>query len=126
MPMTQLEYDTVNFIAAICKQVIAELGPKLGELQQIYDASGGVKDTLTQDELDEVAAFSGLSKTTLDDAAYALTTTLLPAITNSFPSLAQVAARSRGLAPPLPMTLPPPATMAAPPAPPTEPEDVSA
>jgi len=106
--MTQLEYDVVNSIAAICKQVINELEPKLSELQQIYDAAGGVKETLTQDELDEIAVFSDLSKTTLDDAAYALTTTILPAITNSFPSLAQVAARSRGFAPPLPVVTPPP------------------
>jgi hypothetical protein len=114
MSMSQLEYDTVNVIAAICKQVINELEPKLAELQQLYDASGGVKESLTQEELDEIAVFSDLSKTTLDDAAYALTTTILPAITNSFPALAQVAARSRGFAPPLPMPLtPPPVVMAA-------------
>jgi hypothetical protein len=103
MSMTQLEYDVVNAIAVLCKQAIQEFEPKLRELQQIYDAAGGVKETLTQDELDEITAFSDLSKTTLDDAAYALTTTILSAITNSFPSLAQVAARSRGFAPPLPM-----------------------
>jgi hypothetical protein len=117
MTMTTLEFDCVNAIAAICKQVINELEPKLSELQQIYDAAGGVKESLTQDELDEIAAFSDLSKTTLDDAAYALTTTLLPAITNSFPSLAQVAARSRGFAPPLPIASPP-VVLAAPAAPP--------
>jgi len=103
MSMTQLEYDVVNAIAALCKQAIQEVEPKLRELQQLYDASGGVKESLTQEELDEVAVFSGLSKTTIDDAAYALTTTILPAITNSYPSLAQVAARSRGYAPPLAM-----------------------
>lgn len=113
--MSQLEFDTVNAIAAICKQVISELEPKLSELQQLYDAAGGVKETLSQEELDEVAVFSDLSKTTLDDAAYALTTTILPAITNSFPSLAQVAARSRGFAPTLPVPIaPPPVAMAAP------------
>jgi len=115
MAITQLEFDVVNSIAALCKQVISELEPKLSELQQLYDATGGVKESLTQEELDEIAVFSDLSKTTLDDAAYALTTTILPAITNSFPSLAQVAARSRGFAPPLPMPLtPPPVAMAAP------------
>jgi hypothetical protein len=113
MSMSQLEFDTVNAIAVLCKQVINELEPKLAELQQLYDAAGGVKETLSQAELDEVAVFSDLSKTTLDDAAYALTTTILPAITNSFPSLAQVAARSRGFAPALPVPLPPPVAMAA-------------
>jgi len=106
MSLSTLEYDTVNAIAAICKQVISELEPALRELQQIYDASGGVKETLTQEELDEVVAFSDLSKTTLDDAAYALTTVLLPAIGAGYASLAQVAARSRGFAPPVPT--PPP------------------
>jgi hypothetical protein len=114
MSMSQLEFDTVNAIAAICKQVISELEPKLSELQQLYDAAGGVKETLSQEELDEIAVFSDLSKTTLDDAAYALTTTILPAITNSFPALAQVAARSRGFAPPLPVPLTPPVVMVAP------------
>jgi hypothetical protein len=114
MSMSQLEYDVVNAIAAICKQVINELEPKLSELQQLYDATGGVKETLSQEELDEIAVFSDLSKTTLDDAAYALTTTILPAITNSFPALAQVAARARGFAPPLPMPPTPPAVLAAP------------
>jgi hypothetical protein len=114
MSITTLEYDVVNAIAAICKQVINELEPKLSELQQLYDAAGGVKETLTQAELDEVVAFSDLSKTTLDDAAYALTTTILPAIANSFPALAQVAARARGFAPPLPLPPQPPVLMAVP------------
>lgn len=121
MSMSQLEYDVVNAIAAICKTVINELEPKLSEIQQLYDASGGVKESLSQEELDEIAAFSELSKTTLDDAAYALTTTILPAITNSFPSLAQVAARSRGFAPPLPVPITPPAVLAGPASPPAAP-----
>jgi hypothetical protein len=115
MPLSQLEHDTVSKLCALTKNVLADWQPRLASLNEVYNATGGVKETLSQDELDEVAVFSDLSKTTLDDAAYALTTTILPAITNSFPSLAQVAARARGFAPPLPMPLaPPPVAMAAP------------
>jgi len=120
MSISTLEYDTVNSIAALAKQTINELEPRLRELQQIYDASGGVKETLTQEELDEVAAFSDLSKTTLDDAAYALTTVLLPAITAGYAALAQVAARSRGFASPPPMAFTVPPAPLAMPAPPPE------
>lgn len=93
MPLSQLEHDTLAKSFAVCKTLLNDLQPKLSGLKEIYDSAGGVKETLTQAELDEVAALSGLTKQQVDDGLYALTTTILPAITNGYASLAQLAAR---------------------------------
>ena len=102
MSMTQLEYDTLNTAFAVCKMVIQELQPQLQALQQQYDSAGGVKETLTQEVMDEQPALSGLTKAQADDGLYALTTVLLPGITSSYPALSQMASRARGFTPPLP------------------------
>ena len=93
MPMSQLESDTIAKMCAIAKQLLADVQPKLESLRSIYDSAGGVKTTLTQEELDEVAELSGLTKTQVDDGLYVLTTLLLPAIQQGYPALAQLAAR---------------------------------
>ena len=93
MPLSTLESDTIAKACATCKQLLLDIQPKLAGFQQIYDAAGGGKETITQAELDEVAALSGLTKTQLDDAMYVLTTTLLPALQTGYPALAQLAAR---------------------------------
>lgn len=102
MTMSALEYDTLNTAFVVCKMLLQDLQPRLAALQQQYDALGGVKETLTQQEMDEVAALSGLTKQQADDGFYVLTTVLLPALTQSYPALAQLAARYRGALPPLP------------------------
>lgn len=93
MPMSQLELDTLSKIFAIAKQVIADIHPKLASLAQIYDSAGGMSETLTQEELDEIVSLSGLTKQQVDDGVYVLTTLMLPAIQNGYPALAQLAAR---------------------------------
>lgn len=93
MPMSQLEHDTLAKAFAVCKNLLADTQPKLASLKEIYDSEGGVKSTLDQAELDEVAALSGLTKQQVDDGLYALTTVLLPAIEAGYPALAQLAAR---------------------------------
>jgi hypothetical protein len=105
MTMSALEYDTLVTAAGVCRQVLSDLQPKLQGLKQIYDAEGGVKSTLTQDEMDEVAALSGLTKAQADDAIYALTAVMLPAIEAGYTAMAQMAARFRGT---MPMMTPPP------------------
>jgi hypothetical protein len=102
-----LEYDTITQAAAVCKKILHELEPALAQFREIYDAGGGVKETLTQEDLDGVASFSGLTKAQCDDALYALTALLLPAIEQSTTALSQLAARDRGFAPPLPVMMPP-------------------
>jgi len=93
MPMSQLELDTLAKIFAIAKQTIADIHPKLSSLAEIYDSAGGMSETLTQEELDEVPELSGLTKQQVDDGVYVLTTLMLPAIQNGYPALAQLAAR---------------------------------
>lgn len=109
MSISQLEFDVLTNAFAVCKMAINDLQPRLEELRELYDSAGGVKETLTQEDLDGVATLSGLTKAQADDGLYALTAVLLPAVEASYTALAQMAARSRGFAPPLPMA--PPATL---------------
>jgi len=93
MPMSQLENDTLAKTFAVSKQLLLDLQPKLASLRELYDSAGGVKETLTQAELDEVPSLSGLTKTQIDDALYSMTSGILPAIEAGFSSLSQTAAR---------------------------------
>jgi hypothetical protein len=106
MPMTTLEYDTLNLAFAVSKTVLTDLQPRLAALQQQYDADGGVGDTLTQEEMDLQPALSGLTKQAADDGLYALTAVLLPAITQGFTALSALASRYRGMSPPPPVPFP--------------------
>jgi len=92
MPMTTLERDTLAKHFAICKSVLADLQPRLSSLNELYNAVGGVKETLDQAEMDELPELSGLQKTTVDDAVFSLSN-VLGAIDAAYPSLAQCAAR---------------------------------
>lgn len=107
MAITQLEYDTLTNAFAVAKTAITDLQPQLEGLREIYDSGGGVKETLTQEDMDAIPALSGLTKAQADDGLYALTATLLPAIEAGYTALAQLAARSRGFAPPVPVPLTP-------------------
>lgn len=93
MPMSTLEHDTLAKAFAVCKTLLNDLQPKLAGLAQIYDSADGMKTTLTQEELDEVPALSGLTKTQVDQGLYALTTVVLPGIATNYGVLAQLAAR---------------------------------
>ena len=106
MSISALEYDTLNKGFAICAGLLSDLQPRLAAMQQVFDSEGGVKTTLTQTELDEVQAFSGLTIQQVADGMYVLTALLLPALTQGYPSLSQLASRHRGG-----MTLPPQPTM---------------
>jgi hypothetical protein len=92
MPMSQLERDTLAKNFALCKNILADLQPRLAGLNEVYNAAGGVKETLDQTELDELPELSGLQKTTVDDAVFALSN-VLTAIDAAYPALAQCAAR---------------------------------
>jgi hypothetical protein len=91
--MSQLERDTLSRLFATCKTVQADLGPKLSQLDNIYNSGGGVSETLTQDELDALPELSGLQKQVIDDGVYALTNGVLPALVNATAALSQLAAR---------------------------------
>lgn len=95
MPLSQLEHDTLAKSFAVCKQCLNDLKPKLEGLNAIYNAADiGVKFTLTQAELDEVPALSGLTKQTVDDALFALTGAVLAGLTNANAAISQMAART--------------------------------
>jgi hypothetical protein len=92
MALSQLEHDTVSKICALTKNVLADWQPRLASLNEVYNAAGGVKETLSQGELDELPELSGLQKTTVDDAVFALSG-VLSAIDAAYAALAQCAAR---------------------------------
>ena len=92
MPMSTLERDTLAKLFAVSKTALADLQPRLAGLNEVYNAAGGVKTTLEQSELDELPELSGLQKTVVDDAVYAMSN-VLTAIDAAYPALAQCAAR---------------------------------
>lgn len=92
--MTQLELNTVSRGLAAAKKVLDELYPVLLSLNVIYDSEGGAKTTITQEGLDAVASFSGITKAQLDDGMFALTSTVRTAVANAYTQLAQLAARA--------------------------------
>ena len=92
MPMSALEHDSLAKSFAIAKQLLLDIQPKLASLNEIYNSVGGVKETLTQAELDELPELSGLQKSTVDDALFAMAG-LATTITNAYASLSQMAAR---------------------------------
>jgi len=92
MPVSTLERDTLAKHFALCKSVLADLQPRLAGLNEVYNAAGGVKETLEQAEMDELPELSGLQKTVVDDAVYALSN-VLSALDAAYPALAQCAAR---------------------------------
>lgn len=105
MAMNALEYDTLNMAFAVSRMILTDLQPRLASLQQQYDAEGGVKSTLTQEEMDAVAALSGLTKAQADDGFYALTAVILPAITQVYSVLSILSSRCRSgaaILPPFP------------------------
>jgi len=93
MAASQLELDTLSKAFAVSKQLLLDLQPKLESLREIYDSAGGVKATLTQEDMDAIPELSGLTKAQLDDGLYVLTTTIVPALENGYASLAKLAAR---------------------------------
>jgi len=92
MTISTLEHDVLAKHFALCKTVLADLQPKLASLNELYNAVGGVKETLDQAEMDELPELSGLLKTTVDDAVFALSN-VLSAIDAAFPPISQCAAR---------------------------------
>lgn len=93
MALTTLETTTVNRTAAVSRKLLEEVKPVLDMLDVIYNAVGGVGDTIPDPSPDLEAAFSGLTKTQLDDALFVLTGAVKTAITDGYAALAQLAAR---------------------------------
>ncbi len=93
MAITALEQDTVSRGIATAAKVLRDIYPLVKELNILYDSTGGVKDTLTQPDLDGVASYSGITKAQVDDGMFVLTSTLRTAIESAYAQLAELAAR---------------------------------
>ncbi len=93
MALSALELNTISKGLAAAAKVIDEIEPLLHRLNVLYDSDGGLKTTITQEGLDAVPSFSGLTKGQLDDGMYALTTGIKGAIAASYTALATLAAR---------------------------------
>lgn len=94
MALNPLELDTVSRGFQTAKKILDELKPVIDSLNVIYDSAGGVKETISQEELDDIPAFSGITKAQLDDGMFALTSTLREDINNAFTQLTHLAARA--------------------------------
>ncbi len=94
MSLTTLEKNTVNRGCIQAKILIEQVKPLLDEMNAIYDSAGGVKTTITQEDLDAESSLSGLTKAQLDDGMFVLTSTLKGDLANGLTQLAQLAARA--------------------------------
>lgn len=94
MALTALESNTVSRGLQAAKKVVDELKPVIDSLNIIYDSAGGAKTTITQQNLDLVPSFSGITKAQLDDGMFALTATLRTAINDAYTQLVQLSARA--------------------------------
>ena len=93
MALTALEKATIGEGIQAARKIINELKPVLDRLNVIYDANTGAKVTITQNNLDLVADYSGLTKAQLDDGMYVLTATLRADIVNAYTQLVQLGSR---------------------------------
>jgi hypothetical protein len=92
--MNSLELNTVSRAFVVAKKILDEVKPAIDSLNVIYDSQGGVKSSVTQEELDAIASFSGITKAQLDDGLYALTAGIKGVVDGAFSQLSQLAARA--------------------------------
>lgn len=93
MAMTALEQDAITRGMQAAKTLLAMIKPEADQLNVLYDSEGGLSTTITQDDLDSVPGFSGLTKQQLDDEMYVLTSTIRTALANGLFALTQLASR---------------------------------
>lgn len=93
MALSVLEKATISEGIQAARTVINELKPVLDRLNVVYDSVGGVKETTTQNNLDLVTDWSGVTKAQVDDGMFVLTSTLRTAINNAYTQLVQLASR---------------------------------
>ncbi len=94
MALTTLEQNTINRGCAQAKILLEQVKPLLDEMNAIFDSQGGVKSTVTQQNLDATPSLSGLTTTQLNDGFFVLTATVKGALGDGLTQLAQLAARA--------------------------------
>ncbi len=93
MALTTLEATTITRAVVVARKLLDEIKPVLDALNIIYDSDDGVKETVTQGDLDDTPSLSGLTETQLDDALYVLTNNIRTALASGYTQLAHLAAR---------------------------------
>lgn len=93
MSLNVVEKNVVSEGAQLAKKIINDIKPVLDRLNIVYDSDGGAKTTIDQTGLDEIAAFSNITKGQLDAGMYALTATLKAAVDSAYSALTILAAR---------------------------------
>ena len=82
MALNAMDQDTVSRGLTLIKMFHDQSG-ELNDLNVLFDADGGLKSRYTQQDLDTVASFYGMTTTQFDDAMYVLTGLILPILNNS-------------------------------------------
>ncbi len=93
MSMSALEISTVDDGMLIAKKLLDDLKPIIDQLNVIYDESGGVKTTITDEKLASVPSYSGLTKAQLDDGMFVITSSIKTALSDGLTQLTHLAAR---------------------------------
>jgi len=94
MALDKLALDTISRSMQAAKLLLDQAMPLVNQLDIVYNQAGGLKETITDADLAEVASFSGLTKQQLDDGMYALTNGVKGALTASYDALVELAVRS--------------------------------
>jgi len=94
MALDKLALDTISKAMQASKLLMEQANPLLNQIDLLYNQVGGLKETITDADLAEVASYSGLTKQQLDDGMYALTSGVKGALTTGFNAITQLAARS--------------------------------
>ena len=92
--LSRLEQNTINAGAQVARKILAEVKPALDQLDVIFNAVGGVKESVTQEKLDNSPMLSGLTIQELNDSFYALTVAVLGPIKTSYNQLTELASRA--------------------------------
>lgn len=86
------EQDTL-INGSIAAKALIDLYGIVKRLNEEYDSTGGVKSTVTQDNLDLMTTWSGVTKGQTEDGMYVITTVIKGAIESSYSQLVQFASR---------------------------------
>lgn len=93
MALTPHEQNTLTN-GSIAAMELIQLYGKIKELNEAYDSGGGIKSTVTQNNLN-LMNWSGVTKAQTEDGMYVITTVIKAAIENSYTQLVQFADRVR-------------------------------
>ena len=80
MALNSMDQDTISRGLKIIA-FLHENAATIQDLNVLYDAQGGLKSRITQEDLDAVGGFYGMTVAQLNDAMYVLTALIMPILT---------------------------------------------